>query len=158
MKTEQALLVAIVVVVGVLGWQTYRHLAMKGAAPTALSASVTGALARPAAEASQALSTEAAPLQVVYTAEGLRDPLLDRLPQEIQEISEETKEQAVELPTLHLQGLVYGQLQPRAIIDGHVVGEGDRFNDIEVVQIQREGVLLTYRNRQFFLKAGQKAR
>ena len=157
MKTEQALLLVIVTVVGVLGWQTYRQLAMKGVAPTALPApaAVTGALARPAADAPQVLSMEAAPRQVIYAAEGLRDPFLSRLPQEI---SEETKEQAVEVPTLHLQGLVYGQLQPRAIIDGHVVGEGDQFDDIEVLQIQREGVLLMHRNRRFFLKAGQKAR
>lgn len=157
MKTERWLLLVIAAVLGALGWQTYRQLAAGGATPApttrADAAIAAGALKRPAADpASAALAAEAAPTPLAYGVEGMRDPFANLLPREV---DAETAPR-VALPALRLQGLVYGQLKPRAIIDGRVVGEGDRFDDIEVLQIQREGVLLTYRNQRFFLKAGQK--
>lgn len=161
MKTEQILLWLIVVVVGVLGWQTYRHMARTAkvplVAPTALATPEAAAVATRPAQEPRPVFAEAAPLQVEYAAESPRDPFASLLPQEVGPEAART-ETPVVLPELQLQGLVYGQLKPRAIIDGQVVGEGDRIKDIEVLQIQRDGVLLFYHNRRFFLRSGSGVR
>lgn len=161
MKTEQVLLLLIIVVLGLLGWQTYRRLTTTNAhgamvAPTAPATPGTvAAVTRSAPDSPPAFAAEAAPLRVEYVAEGTRDPFESLLPQEVGPTSaQQAAAEEVTLPALHLQGLVYGQLKPRAIIDGQVVGEGDRINDIEVLQIQRDGVLLFYQNRRFFLRPG----
>ena len=163
MKTEQLLLLLIVVVLGLLGWQTYQRLTNQAvgalAAPTVLTAPETVAAAlRPAPERRLVPAGEAAPLRMEYAGGSLRDPFASLLPQEMRPETDAQPEEVVALPSLHLQGLVYGQLKPRAIIDGQVVGEGDRINDIEVLQIQRDGVLLFYQNRRFILRPGAGAR
>ena len=66
---------------------------------------------------------------------------------------EEHKDTAdLALPTLHLQGLMYGGLKPRAIIEGKVVAEGQKVGDVEVLQITPEGALLSFHGKRFFLK------
>ena len=158
MKSEQLLLALILIVVGFLGWQTYQQVTGRQSLPTAVataagSKAAAATIAKPATERPApppgGLPQEVAPTELDYTAEQLRDPFVSLLPQEV---SADSSPKA--LPSLRLQGLMYGSVRPRAIIEGKVVKEGDHVGEVEVVQILRDGVLLTYQNRRFFLRSG----
>ncbi len=154
MKIEQIVLALILVVAGFLGWQTYQQMVVKKTA-VILPVMTSGATGSTAHTASAPLPTpaEALPSHLEYAAEKLRDPFLSYLPQDVKTTPEEQMTVAdVPPPVLHLQGLMYGELKPRAIIDGHIVGEGDHFGEVRVIQILRDGVVLTFQNRRFFLK------
>ncbi len=166
MKSEQLVLALIAIVVGVLGWQTYRQFAGRRAvsaqpAPAATTtastfntssvlrafnppeAEVVAALRAPKPDAAPAAPSETMPPLVTYTAEDLRDPFSSALPQEAPQATATPAAMPQEPPpTLHLQGLMYGNGVARAIIDGHIVGEGDYIGKLQVIQIMRDGVLL----------------
>ena len=179
MKSEQLVLALIAVVVGFLGWQTYQQFSAQrpvmpqtGARMAAADApfeAITKALL-PAPPATAAIAAppkppptaEAAPLSLTYASKELHDPFASVLPQEAPHAkraakpSETPKE--TPLPTLHLQGLMYGGGEPRAIIDGQIVGEGDRVGTVEVVEIRKDGVLLSHQKHAFLLKTGSPAK
>ena len=179
MKSEQLVLVLIAIVVGVLGWQTYQQFTgRRSATPpaslisvpaTAASTSVptTAPSILPAFDSSSdsettATSTphpsqpalpEAAPVPVAYTAKELRDPFLSALPEEtVQTTAKPSVVKDEPIPAMHLEGLMYGQGIARAILDGHIVGEGDYIGRVQVIQIMRDGVLLGTPNRRLLLR------
>ena len=47
-------------------------------------------------------------------------------------------------PVLKLDGMVWGELNPQAIIDGEVLGVGDKIKGAKIVSITRKGVKLDY--------------
>jgi len=90
-------------------------------------------------------------LRVVYHAAELRHPFASVLPET--QTTEETGGSSVTLPPLALQGIIWGEVEPQAIIDRKVVKAGDAVGGAEVVSIDQDGVMLLYRGRTFLLKS-----
>ena len=90
-----------------------------------------------------------APGPAAYTAHDLRDPLKSLLPEVPSSppvrheppSATQTLTHAA-LPTLHLQGLLWGGPEPKAIIDDDVYGLGDTVQGATIKAIDRQGVTL----------------
>lgn len=90
-----------------------------------------------------------------YTAQQLRDPMKSLLPTivppaavlpVIQKPVAATPPPAP-APTLHLQGLLWGNPTPKAIIDGEVYGVGDTIQDAKIVAIDHDGVTIEHHGK-----------
>jgi len=53
-------------------------------------------------------------------------------------------------PKVSIEGIVWSDTIHQAIINGQVVGVGDEINGIQIKQIQRSGITVTYKNKDFF--------
>ena len=111
-----------------------------------IPASETAPSNRPSVAAGQ-------PAPALYTAHELRDPLKSLLPEEPkgQEIPVTRTDAPVvsrsaprPLPPLTIQGLWWGDAKPKAIINGHVYGVGDRVDGAVITDIGRHGVTVDY--------------
>lgn len=89
-----------------------------------------------------------------YQAESLRDPFQTYI------VNKPVSEQAgggkaenvvAKLPELRIDALFWGARFPQAIINGKVVKEGETIEDARVTRIGKEGVTLTFANRDFTL-------
>lgn len=93
-------------------------------------------------------------VDVKYTAEGLRDPFESYL---IKEKAAGIKEEgaAVEqvLPSLVVQGIIWGGSFPQAIINDKVVKIGDEVEGARILEISKEGVVVFYDNRRYDLSS-----
>ena len=56
------------------------------------------------------------------------------------------------LPTLHLQGVIVGEEVHQAIIDDDVVPLNGFIKDVQVINVSKQGVMLLYKGKKFFLK------
>ena len=79
--------------------------------------------------------------RVLFHAAGLRDPFVSALPLD-QAPAAEANAAPVALPPMALQGIIWGEVAPQAIIDRKVVQAGDTVGGAEVVSIDHEGVML----------------
>lgn len=90
----------------------------------------------------------------LYTARELRDPLqswLPKLPRP--EVAASTKPTAPEPPpppSLHVQGLLWGGPEPKAIINDDVYGMNDFIDGSKIIEIDRHGITIEYRGRPVF--------
>ncbi len=96
--------------------------------------------------------------QIEYTANNLRDPfknILHKKSEEVQAIipSPEKTRVNIVLPPLVVTGLVWGGHNPQAIINGQVVMKGDFIEGAQVIEIEKEGVTVNYRNQTFKLSS-----
>lgn len=98
---------------------------------------------------------------IEYKAEELRDPF--------EEYAIETKEKTEEKvevtpaiieeeiilppPALNIQGIVWGGELAQAIINNKVVKVGDVIEEAELIDIQREGIVISFKNRQYNLSS-----
>lgn len=57
--------------------------------------------------------------------------------------------QALGLPPIAIQGLIWGGASPRAIIDGQIYEIGDAIDGARIVAIDREGLTVTLRGATF---------
>ena len=55
-------------------------------------------------------------------------------------------------PSLHLEGILWGTAKPRAIINRRVVGVGDTIDDAKIIAIGKQGVKVSFDEREFELK------
>lgn len=87
---------------------------------------------------------------MLYRGRDYRDPTVNPLlSRPVQEESPSVKEY-VTLPTLMIQGVIWGGDAPRAIIDGQVVRKGDTLPDgIDVLDISGAGIKVLYRGKIF---------
>ncbi len=85
---------------------------------------------------------------VKYLGGAYRDPFLSFIPQEKKEV----KEEKIALPNFKLQGIVWGESKPRAIINSAVVGEGDIIEGAKVVHINKGGIEFLYKGINFILE------
>lgn len=87
--------------------------------------------------------------EIKYFGGNYRDPFLSYLP------VEKPKEKVVEKinpPDLKLQGIVWGSDKPRAIINGMVLGKGDKILEVEILDISKEGIEFVYKEHVFFME------
>ena len=51
-----------------------------------------------------------------------------------------------------MTGIVWGAENPKAIIDGNVMGIGDTVKEAKIVDISKEGILFDYKSKQYLMK------
>jgi hypothetical protein len=91
--------------------------------------------------------------QVEYTADNLRDPF------EVEPIEEEDKvvsppiASQPPLPSLNIQGIIWGSELPQAIINNQVVKIGDVVQGARIVDISQAGITVFYNGRQQLITA-----
>ena len=104
----------------------------------------------------QAVAQQAAPAQ---EEQKLKDPFESYLPN--QEKPEEVSpsagkagvaEETFDTSSLQVTGLVWGTENPKAIINGNVVGKGDVVNGGEIIDISKEGILFKYKEKEYLMK------
>ena len=94
-----------------------------------------------------------------------RDPFLTWIPSKIallgtsipaggggQEASPEKP--AFDPKLFKVTGIVWGIEKARAIINGGIVGVGDKVHDAEIIRIDRDGILLRFQGDEYLLKRG----
>ena len=54
--------------------------------------------------------------------------------------------------SLKVTGIVWGAENPKAIIDGNVMGIGDTVKEAKIVDISKEGILFDYKSKQYLMK------
>ncbi|MFH1201947.1 MAG: hypothetical protein V1674_03535 [Candidatus Omnitrophota bacterium] len=86
-----------------------------------------------------------------------RDPFTSLLPKEkpIEQptvIAPGTREEVIVAPKLNIQGLVWGAKFPQAIIENKVVKIGDKIDESEIVEIKKDGIVITYKGKLFTLQ------
>jgi hypothetical protein len=60
---------------------------------------------------------------------------------------------ALPLPSMNIQGLIWGGKFPQAIINGKVVKIGEVIEGAQIIEINKEGVVLSYDNRNYTLRS-----
>ena len=95
--------------------------------------------------------------KVEYTAENLRDPfslggsVLKSKNEEITKVPVLIENP----PALTLQAMVWGGVFPQAIINNKVVKEGDEIEGARITSIEKSGISVLFKGRQFDLGAPQ---
>ena len=92
---------------------------------------------------------EAAP--ILYTGEKYRDPTGSPLSSTL---IDSTKDGVVSLPHLEIQGIIWGERNPRAIVNNQVVGKGDFVAGVEILEVSQKGVRIFFQGTSHFLKPG----
>lgn len=93
--------------------------------------------------------------KIEYKAEDLQEPFGEG--EEQTEGAVERKPAQIEpLPTLTIQGIVWGGTLPQAIIENKVVKIGDTINDVRIVDINKDGLVLFYHGQQYNLSSPAK--
>jgi len=84
-----------------------------------------------------------------YDADGYRDPFLrdERGERGVSGIEEKKlAAKTVSLASLNIQGVIWGGVFPGAIINNKVVKIGDNIEGMQITQINKDGVTLSYGN------------
>ena len=91
---------------------------------------------------------------VGYVSSNLRDPFVWFGSRN----KTEDKEQAsgVSPPTISLEGMVWDSQMPQAIINGQIAKAGDTVSGCKIIQIDRDGVMVSYQGRFFVSTPGGK--
>lgn len=89
---------------------------------------------------------------ILYTGERYRDPTVSPLSTPINQPV--IKEPPVQLPPLEVQGIIWGERDPRAIVNNRVVGKGDFVEGVEVLEISQKGIRLFFKGKSHFLRPG----
>lgn len=103
---------------------------------------------------------------VVEKSMAFRDPFKTWLPSKEKGVPKMTEESvdmgpvAVEekfdYSTLDVTGIVWGEAQPKAIINDNVYGIGDEINEATIINISKDGILLKFKNKEYLMKRGSK--
>ena len=88
--------------------------------------------------------------QFEYTGNELRDPFKSYLPKT--EIGKTRATVSRELGKLHLTGVIWGGKMPLAIINDKIYRVGESILGIKIIEINKTGVLLKYKEETYILK------
>jgi len=88
---------------------------------------------------------------------GIRDPFLSLLAKKAENIKKAVtiaapKIEEVKPPELSVQGLVWGKVQPQAIVNNKVVTIGDTIEEAKIVEINKNGISILYKGKIFSMK------
>ncbi|MFH0912861.1 MAG: hypothetical protein V1884_01050 [Candidatus Omnitrophota bacterium] len=89
----------------------------------------------------QSLETVAEPKKIEYSAGDLKDPFQE---EHIGVVVEEQVLEAGPLPSVTIQGIVWGGTLAQAIINDKVVKVGDTIEGMQLLEINREGIIVLY--------------
>ena len=87
--------------------------------------------------------------RVEYGAQGFKDPFRGYRKKTVDGV--DTK--SITLPSLVIQGVVWGSETPQAIINNKVVKPGDTIENVHIVDITKKGIDVMFEGRQFNLPA-----
>jgi hypothetical protein len=91
--------------------------------------------------------------QAEFFEAGVRDPFVSLLPAKrdvVRTVSTgKTELQPTALPTLSVQGLIWGSNKPQAIINNKVFNIGDQIEGAKIIEISKDGVKLSYQDKIF---------
>ena len=85
-----------------------------------------------------------------YTGDELRDPFKSYLPET--EVGRSRAVVSRQLGKLHLRGVIWGGNLPLAIINDKVYRVGDSISGMKIIDINKTGVLLQYKEETYILK------
>jgi len=88
--------------------------------------------------------------KIEYKSEDLRNPFEEEKI-EIQQEQPKEEAQVKPLPSLEIQGIVWGGSLPQAIINNEVVSVGDTIEEARITDINKSGVTVFFGNRQYNL-------
>lgn len=97
----------------------------------------------------------------VQDPEELRDPFrsfmpLEEIPAPVQEQApvpvESSRDETFDYSSLSVTGLVWGTDKPKAIINGNIYSKGDIVNEAQILEINKEGILFKYKNKEYLMK------
>lgn len=148
-QVERIAIVTLVVVAFSVGIRTYRE--TKGE-PKKSTEKVKVSQSNSATSSSPPLATKIQSPSVIYTGEVFRDPLQSLIGMKEEPVQQPEQEEEVCLPAMSVQGIIWGAESPQAIIDDRVIKKGDLISEAEIVDINREGVHLLYKEREFIIK------
>ena len=105
----------------------------------------------------QAKSPEQAPEIIVrpdieYASENLRDPFRGFIEERVTAVKEEEKAE-IPLPSLNVQGIIWGGKFPQAIINHRVVKVEDTIEGARIIDINKDGVTVFFNNRKYNLSS-----
>ena len=99
------------------------------------------------------LNENPASKKIEYKSGGLRDPFQEENV-EIELIKPQEEEaQAMPLPALEIEGIVWGGRFAQAIINHKVLKIGDTIEGARVINIVKEGITVLFNNRQYNLSS-----
>lgn len=92
--------------------------------------------------------------KIEYKAEGFRDPFQEE-GWEIEILTQEaTSQQPTKpLPPLEVQGIVWGGRFPQAIINNKVVKIGDIIDEVQIIDITKDRVTVSFEKRKYNLSS-----
>ena len=97
---------------------------------------------------------------VTYDAAGLRDPFigpLHRAGWAAANAPPIIEEPPMELPSLIVQGVVWGGSEPFAIVNNETVRAGDTIQGVKVLRIERDGIVVTFQGEELRYEPGEGA-
>jgi hypothetical protein len=89
---------------------------------------------------------------IEYKAGESRDPF--QSPQKEKQIKGQLPQKQIQekpLPALAVKGIVWGGKFPQAIINNRIVKIGDNVDEVQIVDINKSGVTVSFENRQYNL-------
>lgn len=105
--------------------------------------------------------------KIVYSDQ-MRNPFKDWFPVKIKEVPkatviddgpmitfEEEEEVSFDPSIYTVEGLIWGEHKPKAIIDDQIYTLGDRLDDAEIVKINKDGVTLIYDDQEYVVTTKQ---
>jgi hypothetical protein len=97
--------------------------------------------------------------KIIYSGEGYSNPFKSWLPEEkpVEEIQRLIEEKEGELPEFTVQGIVWEETFPQAIINNSVVKIGDKIEGAEILEIERDRIKLSYEGIIFFLSVTEES-
>jgi len=66
--------------------------------------------------------------------------------------TESTKSEELPLPFLGIQGIIWNTDTPQAIINNQVVKIGDKIENVEIIDIDKQGIKVDYNDEIIFIK------
>ncbi len=94
-----------------------------------------------------------APVEMKYKSAALRDPFVD--PTDERPIDDSTKIEA-SIRSMSVQGVIVAGNNKSAIINGAIYKVGDKLGAAEVVDIDRDGVMILYNGKEIKLQLIQR--
>ena len=85
-----------------------------------------------------------------YNSSGRRDPMMSLV--EIKRVKPRRRVVSRPPPKLSLEGIIWSESEPEAVINGTILKENDFIKGAKVLQINRDSVILIYRSRKLVLR------
>ena len=83
----------------------------------------------------------------VYSSLGRRDPMMSLVKSRRRVVRGGRRP-----PKLSLQGIIWSESEPEAVINGTILKENDSIKGVKVLQINRDSVTFIYQSREFVLR------
>lgn len=86
--------------------------------------------------------------QIEYKVQGLRDPFEPLVREERKDTKVVSAVEVKPLPSLTVQGMIWGGVMPQAIINNKIVKVGDTIEGVKIKSINKEGVTVLFANKE----------